>query len=203
MTNKKLPELLAPAGSYSAFVAAVSSGADAVYMGGARHNARIGAKNFTEEELKRAIGEAHLYNKKVYMTVNTLVTDRELPEVLDYVNELLTLGADALIVQDLGLISAIREVFPTAEIHASTQCVTHSLDGVKKLADMGVSRAVTARELDRENLALICRESPIEIEAFVHGALCVCHSGAWLFSSIVGGRSGNRGECAQPCRLPY
>lgn len=203
MTNKKLPELLAPAGSYSAFVAAVSSGADAVYMGGARHNARIGAKNFTEEELKRAIGEAHLYNKKVYMTVNTLVSDRELPEVLDYVNELLTLGADALIVQDLGLISAIREVFPTAEIHASTQCVTHSLDGVKKLADMGVSRAVTARELDRENLALICRESPIEIEAFVHGALCVCHSGACLFSSLVGGRSGNRGECAQPCRLPY
>jgi len=203
MTKRKLPELLAPAGSYDAFVAAISSGADAVYMGGARHNARIGAKNFTDEELKRAVSDAHLFDKKVYITLNTLVSDRELPEVLDYADELLALGADALIVQDLGLLRAIREVFPTAELHASTQCITHSLDGVKKLAEMGVARAVTARELDRDNLSLICRESPIEIEAFVHGALCVCHSGACLFSSLVGGRSGNRGECAQPCRLPY
>lgn len=203
MLNKKLPELLAPAGSYDAFVAAISQGADAVYMGGARHNARIGAKNFTEEEMKRAVAEAHLYGKKVFITLNTLVTDRELPEVLDYAEELLTVGADALIVQDLGLISALREVFPEAEIHASTQCVTHSADGVRALADMGVKRAVLARELDIDNISHICRVSPIETEVFVHGALCVCHSGACLFSSLVGGRSGNRGECAQPCRLPY
>lgn len=203
MINKKIPELLAPAGSYAAFVAAISAGADAVYMGGTKHNARIGAKNFTNEELSRAIDEAHLLGRKVYMTLNTLVTDRELPQVLDYVEELLTSGSDALIIQDLGLMSAISTVFPKAELHASTQCITHSIDGVKTLHGLGAKRAVVARELDKDNLSLICRESPIEIEAFVHGALCVCHSGACLFSSLVGGRSGNRGECAQPCRLPY
>lgn len=203
MLNKKLPELLAPAGSYTAFVAALSQGADAVYMGGARHNARIGAKNFTDEEIKRAIGEAHLFGKKVFITLNTLVTDREMPEVLDYAEDLLTMGADALIVQDLGLIHALRTAFPEAELHASTQCLTHSLDGVNTLAEMGVKRAVLARELDASNIYHMCRESPIETEVFVHGALCVCHSGACLFSSLVGGRSGNRGECAQPCRLPY
>ncbi len=203
MTNMKKPELLAPAGTYSAFVAAICAGADAVYMGGARHNARIGAKNFTEEELARTIDEAHFFGKKVYITLNTLVTDRELSEVLDYAEKLLTMGADALIVQDLGLIKALSLAFPQAELHASTQCITHSLDGINTLAEMGVKRAVIARELDRENIQHICRKSPVEIEAFVHGALCVCHSGACLFSSLVGGRSGNRGECAQPCRLPY
>lgn len=203
MTNKKIPELLAPAGSYSAFVSAISAGADAVYMGGARHNARIGAQNFTDEELRRAVFDAHLYGKKVYITLNTLVGDRELGDVLDSVEALMTMGADAFIVQDLGLMKAIALAFPQAELHASTQCITHSLDGINALAEMGAKRAVVARELDCDNLSLICRESPIETEVFVHGALCVCHSGACLFSSLVGGRSGNRGECAQPCRLPY
>ncbi len=203
MSYRKIPELLAPAGSYSAFVSAISSGADAVYMGGAEHNARIGAKNFTNDELARAINEAHTLDRKIYITLNTLVSDRELLSVLDSVEQLLTMGADAFIVQDLGLLSAIHSAFPDAELHASTQCITHSLDGVLTLAKMGVKRAVVARELDRDSLEYICKNSPIEIEAFVHGALCVCHSGACLFSSLVGGRSGNRGECAQPCRLPY
>ncbi len=203
MTNNKKPELLAPAGTYAAFIAAICSGADAVYMGGARHNARIGAKNFTEDELSRAIDEAHFLGKKVYITLNTLVTDRELSEVFDYTEALLTMGADALIVQDLGLIKSLSVAFPEAELHASTQCITHSLDGINALAEMGVKRAVIARELDKNNIQYLCQKSPVEIEAFVHGALCVCHSGACLFSSLVGGRSGNRGECAQPCRLPY
>lgn len=203
MTNFKKPELLAPAGSYPAFVAAISAGADAVYMGGASHNARIGAKNFTDEELERAVREAHFYGKKVYITLNTLLSDRELEGVLDRARALTEIGADAFIVQDLGLIRAMRQTLPDAEIHASTQCITHSSDGVRELARMGVKRAVIAREISRDDLAEVCKGSPIEIEAFVHGALCVCHSGACLFSSLVGGRSGNRGECAQPCRLPY
>jgi len=196
-------ELLAPAGSYEAFVAAIKAGADAVYLGTGSHNARIGAKNFTENELERAIGEARLYNRKVYITLNTLVSDREMGDVLSSVKTLLQMGADAFIVQDLGLISAIKEAFPCAEIHASTQCVTHSLEQIKALETLGVKRVVLSRELDRDNIRHICRTSNLEIEVFVHGALCVSHSGGCLFSSLVGGRSGNRGECAQPCRLPY
>ncbi len=203
MADKKLPELLAPAGSYSAFVAAISSGADAVYLGGADFNARINAVNFTNEEIARAVSEAHFLGKKVYITLNTLISDREISVMLDYVQTLLKVGADAFIVQDLGVMRALKECFPEAVFHASTQCITHSLDGVNMLRRMGAQRAVIARELDKENIYRICRESEIEIEAFVHGALCVCHSGACLFSSLVGGRSGNRGECAQPCRLPY
>lgn len=202
MTNKK-PELLAPAGSPDAFVAALASGADAVYLGLGAHNARVGAKNFTRENLEEALYRAHLLSRKIYLTFNTLLTDRELEEVLEEVYLLNNMGVDGFIVQDLGLMSAISRTIPSAEVHASTQCIAHSLDGVKALHALGASRAVVARELDRENLSQICRKSPIEIEAFVHGALCVCHSGACLFSSLVGGRSGNRGECAQPCRLPY
>lgn len=203
MENKKLPELLAPAGSYDAFLAAVSAGADALYLGTPKHNARVNAKNFTDEELKRAFDIARTLDKKIYITLNTLVSDREISEVLDHVEELMKIGADTLIVQDLGLISALRQSFDGIKIHASTQCVTHSLEQVKMLCEMGAERVVVARELDRDNLRYICQNSPVEIEAFVHGALCVCHSGACLFSSLVGGRSGNRGECAQPCRLPY
>lgn len=203
MNKGKLPELLAPAGSFDAFIAAVSAGADAVYLGASKHNARVNAKNFSDDDLKRAFEIADLYGKKIYITLNTLVGDRELLELLDEVEKLRSFGAEAFIVQDLGLMSALKRAFPDVSIHASTQCVTHSLDGVKALAELGASRAVVARELDKDNLYHICRESPIEIEAFVHGALCVCHSGACLFSSLVGGRSGNRGECAQPCRLPY
>lgn len=203
MNKVKLPELLAPAGSFDAFLAALSGGADAVYLGGAKHNARVNAKNFTDDDLKRAFEIARLYGKKIYITLNTLVSDRELRDVLFEVEKLCSYGAEAFIVQDLGLLTSLKHVFSDISLHASTQCVTHSLDGVKTLAELGATRAVVARELDKDNLSLICRESPIEIEAFVHGALCVCHSGACLFSSLVGGRSGNRGECAQPCRLPY
>ncbi len=199
----KIPELLAPAGSYSAFVAAISAGADAVYMGGASFNARIGAKNFTPEELERAIKEAHLLGRKVYITLNTLVSDRELNSALEYAESLMKMGADAFIVQDLGLMRALSLYLPEAEVHGSTQCIAHSLDGVSALEELGAKRVVVARELDRENIAHICKSASAEIEVFVHGALCVCHSGACLFSSLVGGRSGNRGECAQPCRLPY
>lgn len=203
MKNQKLPELLAPAGSFDAFLAALSAGADAVYLGGLKHNARVNAKNFNDEELKKAFDLAGVYQKKIYVTLNTLVSDRELQEVLSYVDDLRRLGADAFIVQDLGLMSAIKYAFPDVTLHASTQCVTHSLDQINKLKELGAKRVVVARELDRDNLRFLCKESPLEIEAFVHGALCVCHSGACLFSSLVGGRSGNRGECAQPCRLPY
>ena len=203
MENKKLPELLAPAGSFDAFKAAISSGADAVYLGTPKHNARVNAKNFDTEDLKKAFDIAGVLDKKIYITLNTLLCDRELEEVLSYVDELRKFGANTFIVQDLGLIYALKKVFPDIVIHASTQCVTHSLEQIKALRDMGATRAVVARELDRNSLYQICRESPIEIEAFVHGALCVCHSGACLFSSLVGGRSGNRGECAQPCRLPF
>ncbi len=203
MKNKNLPELLAPAGSYEAFAAAISAGADAVYLGTPKHNARVNAKNFNSEELKKAFDLASLFDKKIYVTLNTLVSDRELYELLGEVESLLSMGADDFIVQDLGLMSALREAFPCITLHASTQCVTHSLEQIKAMSDMGVKRAVVARELDRENLKYICQNSPIEIEAFVHGALCVCHSGSCLFSSLVGGRSGNRGECAQPCRLPF
>ncbi|MBQ7897122.1 MAG: U32 family peptidase [Clostridia bacterium] len=203
MKNKNILEILAPAGSYDAFVSAVSAGADAVYLGTPKHNARVNAKNFSDEELKRAFDLASLFDKKIYVTLNTLVTDRELYELLDQVERLINMGADAFIVQDLGFMTALREAFPCITLHASTQCVTHSLEQIKALSDMGVKRAVVARELDRDNLRYICQNSPIEIEAFVHGALCVCHSGDCLFSSLVGGRSGNRGECAQPCRLPF
>lgn len=203
MENKKIPELLAPAGSFDAFTAAISRGADAVYLGTPQHNARVNAKNFDREELKKAFDIAGVLERKIYITLNTLVSDRELEEVLSYVDELRCIGANTFIVQDLGLIYALKKVFPDIVLHASTQCVTHSLEQIKALHEMGVSRAVVARELDRDNLYQICRESPVEIEAFVHGALCVSHSGACLFSSLVGGRSGNRGECAQPCRLPF
>ena len=203
MENKKLPELLAPAGSFDAFTAAISSGADAVYLGTPRHNARVNAKNFDNDDIKRAFDIAGVLDRKIYITLNTLVSDRELEEVLSHVDELRHIGANTFIVQDLGLIHALKKAFPDIVIHASTQCVTHSLEQIKALHEMGVTRAVVARELDRENLYQICRESPVEIEAFVHGALCVSHSGACLFSSLVGGRSGNRGECAQPCRLPF
>lgn len=203
MKRNKLPELLAPAGGFDAFVSAVSAGADAVYLGTARHNARIGAKNFNNEELKRAFDIAGLYGKKIYITLNTLVSDRELTEVLNEVESLMNMGGNIFIVQDLGLVSVLKKTFPDITIHASTQCVTHNFEQIKALEELGVSRAVVARELDKENLYQICQRSPIEIEVFVHGALCVCQSGGCLFSSLVGGRSGNRGECAQPCRLPY
>jgi len=198
----KLPELLSPAGSPTALRAAVEGGADAVYMGMSAFNARILAKNFTTDELRESIRLAHAYGTKVYITLNTMVLDRELSEHLRAAEEAYLCGADALILADLGAAEAIRRRVPI-ELHASTQMAGHNLDAARLLCERGFSRMVAARELSEGNLDTLVRSSPIETEVFVHGALCVCHSGQCLFSSIVGGRSGNRGECAQPCRLPY
>lgn len=197
------PELLCPAGSMPALEAAIEGGADAVYLGGTAMNARIHAGNFTPEALREAVRKAHAYGVKVYLTLNTLVTDRELPQFLDAAWDAAEAGADALIVADLGGAAAVHRAIPALELHASTQMSGHNAAMAKRLQALGFSRMVAAREISAANLALLLRESPIETELFVHGALCVCHSGQCLFSSVVGGRSGNRGECAQPCRLPY
>ena len=200
--GKRLPELLCPAGSYDALCAAVEGGADAVYMGGVAFNARINAKNFTEEELRRGIELAHSYGTKIYIAANTLVHDRELDGFLHAAEHVYRSGADALIVADLGGARAIRDRF-NIELHASTQLSGHGTQTSNILRDLGFSRMVCAREMSSEDITSFIDNSPLECEVFVHGALCVCHSGQCLFSSLVGGRSGNRGECAQPCRLPF
>ena len=199
----KLPELLAPAGSMEALYAAVLAGADAVYVGGKRFGARAFAKNFDEGELSLAVRYCHLHGVKLYVTVNTLVFDREMGEISDYAAFLYKIGVDAVICADLGAISEIKRRTPRLEIHASTQMSVHNTRGAVTAAQLGCSRVVLARELSRKDIFEITRTAPTETEVFLHGALCVCHSGQCLFSSLVGGRSGNRGECAQPCRLPY
>lgn len=196
-------EILSPAGSPEALRAAVCAGADAVYLGFGQFNARRGAKNFTREEFASAVSYCHLRGVKVYLTLNTLCSDRELAQAVDCAVQASKLGADAALIQDLGLVRALRQAAPDLPLHASTQMSLHSLDGVRQAADLGMSRAVLARELSRRDIAYICEKSPIEIEVFVHGALCMCHSGQCFMSSVIGGRSGNRGMCAQPCRLPY
>ncbi len=201
--NTRLPELLAPAGSPEALDAAIAAGADAVYFGGGAFNARMNAKNFVGGTLAEAIVKCRLYGVKSNITLNTLIHDREMRDVLSYVEELYTLGADALIVADLGAASLIKRHFPDIELHASTQALAHNTDAAKVLASLGFSRMVAARELSRDALAELCENSPIETEMFIHGAICVSQSGGCLASSLIGGRSGNRGECAQPCRLPY
>ena len=196
-------ELLSPAGSPEALRAAVCAGADAVYLGFGQFNARRGARNFTQAEFASAVSWCHLRGVKVYLTLNTLCSDRELPAAADCAVQASKLGADAVLVQDLGLVRALRQTAPDLPLHASTQMTLYSLDGVKQAADLGLTRAVLARELSRQDVAFICERSPIEIEVFVHGALCMCYSGQCFMSSVIGGRSGNRGMCAQPCRLPY
>ena len=200
--GKLRPELLSPAGSYEALMAAIEGGADAVYMGGVAFNARINAKNFTEDELKRGIALTHSYGTKVYIAANTLIYDRELDGFLRAAEYAYLCGADALIVADMGAAAEIRRRIPI-ELHASTQVSGHGADTADILARAGFSRMVCAREMSKDDIKRFIDVSPIEAEVFVHGALCVCHSGQCLFSSLVGGRSGNRGECAQPCRLPY
>jgi len=197
-----LPELLAPAGSPTALKAAIEAGADAVYMGGISFNARINAKNFTADELSEGIRLAHAYGTKVYIAANTLIFDREREDFLRAAEQVYLMGADALIVADVGMARELKKRIPI-ELHASTQLSGHNVEAAKALADAGFSRMVCAREMPREDIAEFCKSSPIEAEVFVHGALCVSASGQCLFSSMVGGRSGNRGECAQPCRLPY
>ena len=198
-----LPELLCPAGDPAALAAAVEAGADAVYFGACGFNARKHATNFTESDMREAIKLAHAYGVKVYITQNTLILDRELSAYLSAAESALSAGADALIVADMGGAAEIRRHFPQAELHASTQMSGHNVDAAKRLAALGFSRMVCAREMSLGDLRTFTEQSPIEAEVFVHGALCVCHSGQCLFSSVVGGRSGNRGECAQPCRLPF
>ena len=196
-------ELLAPAGSMEAVAAAIQNGADAVYLGYGDFNARRNAKNFSREEFAAAVSYCHLRGTKVYLTLNTLLTDRELPQAADFAVEASSLGADAVLVQDLGVLRMLRQVAPDLPVHASTQMTIHDLDGVKMVADLGMTRAVLSRELSRDQIEYICQRSPIEIEVFAHGALCMCYSGQCFLSSVIGGRSGNRGLCAQPCRLKY
>lgn len=199
----RLPELLAPAGSPDSLRAAINAGADAIYFGGGEHNARINAHNFTNEELEYSIKLLHDHGRKAYITLNTLLCDREITDYLHFAEFLYRAGADALIVADLGGACAIHRIIPEFELHASTQMSGHNTESAGFLQKLGFSRMVCAREMPKEDIAEFVKDSPIEAEVFVHGALCVCHSGQCLFSSLVGGRSGNRGECAQPCRLPY
>jgi putative protease len=200
--TKKL-ELLAPAGDRESLAAAVAAGADAVYLGGQLYNARRSAPNFDHDGLQAAADLLHLHHKQLYVTVNTLISDSELGQALDYLGELYNLGVDAVIIQDLGLLKLARQHLPDLELHASTQMTVHNTEGALFLKGLGIKRVVLARELTRDEVAHIAGGAGIEIEVFVHGALCVCYSGQCLFSSMVGGRSGNRGRCAQPCRMEY
>lgn len=202
MRNKDF-ELLAPAGNLEIFKGVIESGADAVYVGGSMFGARAYANNFTEEELLAAIDFAHLRGVKVYLTVNTLIKNSEFSKLYDYLLPYYKRGLDAVIVQDLGVVKAIHEYFPSMELHTSTQMTVTGADGVRFLSQFGVTRVVMAREVSLAEMKRIHEETGMELEAFVHGALCYSYSGQCLFSSILGGRSGNRGRCAQPCRLPY
>ena len=202
MRNKDF-ELLAPAGNLEIFKGVIESGADAVYVGGSMFGARAYANNFTEEELLEAIDFAHLRGVKVYLTVNTLIKNSEFSKLYDYLLVYYKRGLDAVIVQDIGVVKAIHEYFPSMEIHTSTQMTVTGADGVRFLSQFGVTRVVMAREVSLAEMKRIHEETGMELEAFVHGALCYSYSGQCLFSIILGGRSGNRGRCAQPCRLPY
>lgn len=196
-------ELLAPAGSREAATAAVEAGANAIYLGGKMFGARHYAPNFDDDTLAEVVRYAHLRGVFVYITVNTLVENSEIPALVSYLRMLYTIGVDAIIVQDMGVAAVAAKVVPHMPLHASTQMTIHNLAGVEFLAAHGFSRVVLARELSLEDIRYICRHSPIEIETFIHGALCICYSGQCLMSSMIGGRSGNRGQCAQPCRLPF
>ena len=201
--NTDLPELLAPAGSYEAAMAALYAGADAIYVGGRMLNARMNATNFTDEQLAECVKKCHARGVKVYVTVNTAILDRELSEAISYTDTLYKMGVDALIVSDLGLARAVKERYPDMPLHASTQASGHNADSAGAFAEMGFTRMVCARELSREEIAQLVKDSPIEIEQFIHGAMCVSQSGQCLASFVMGGRSGNRGVCAQPCRMKY
>ena len=198
-----MTELLSPAGSWDALIAAVQSGADAVYLGFGTFNARQSARNFTDDEFALAVSYCHLRGVKVYLTLNTLVTDRELPAAAESLRKASALGVDAVLLQDWGLLQLARQIVPDLPLHASTQMSLHTLGGAKTAAALGMDRIVLARELSETDIAAICRGCDAEIEVFVHGALCMCYSGQCEMSALIGRRSGNRGRCAQPCRLPY
>ena len=196
-------ELLSPAGGFDSLIAAVQTGADAVYMGFGAFNARRSAKNFTDEEFASAVSYCHLRGVRVFLTLNTLLTDRELVQAADALKKACAMGVDAILVQDWGLLTLAREVVPDVPLHASTQMSLFTLGGANEAAALGMERVVLARELNRNEVREICAGCPAEIEIFIHGALCMCYSGQCEMSAVVGERSGNRGACAQPCRLPY
>ena len=198
-----MTELLSPAGGREALAAAVQNGADAVYMGFGSFNARRSARNFSDEEFLAAVRYCHLWGVKVYLTLNTLVTDRELPALAETARRASEYGVDAILVQDWGVYETLRAVIPDVPLHASTQMALHTLSGVEEAARLGMTRAVLARELSGEEIREIAERAPIEIETFAHGALCMCYSGMCEMSAVIGGRSGNRGACAQPCRMQY
>ena len=196
-------ELLAPAGGYEALTAAVQNGADAVYMGFGAFNARRSAKNFTDEEFASAVRYCHLRGVRVFLTLNTLLTDRELPGAAAALRKASAMGVDAVLVQDWGLLTLAKAIVPDLPLHASTQMSLFTLGGANAAAALGMERVVLARELDRDEVREICAGCGAEIEVFGHGALCMCYSGQCEMSAVLGQRSGNRGACAQPCRLPY
>lgn len=199
----KKVELLSPAGSFESLIAAIEAGCDAVYLGGKMFGARSYSNNFTNEELIKAINYAHLYGVRVYVTVNTLIYENEVDEFMQYVDYLYKNNVDALIVQDIGMMDLIRKTYPLLELHASTQMHIHNLEGAKLIHDLGLKRVVLARETNVELIEYIKKNVNIELEIFIHGALCISYSGQCLMSSLIGGRSGNRGSCAGSCRLPY
>ena len=198
-----LPELLAPAGSFAAARAALFAGADAIYVGGRMLNARMNAANFTDAELSELVSLSHARGVRVFVTMNTAVLDREMAEAVAYTDFLYKTGVDALIVSDLGLVNAIKDRYPDMELHASTQASGHNADCARAFEKLGFCRMVCARELSKREIDGLVKDSPIEIEQFVHGAMCVSQSGQCLASHVMGGRSGNRGVCAQPCRMKY
>ena len=200
---KREIEILAPAGSWECLEAAVCAGADAIYIGGSRFGARAHADNMNEERMLEAIDYVHLHGRKLYMTVNTLLKEQELGELVDYLRPYYEQGLDAVIVQDIGAMRLIREAFPDLPHHVSTQATVTQTLSAQLFQRMGAERIVPARELSLEEIKNMKNATGLEIECFVHGALCYCYSGQCLMSSMIGGRSGNRGECAQPCRLPY
>ena len=195
-------ELLAPAGSFEALRAAVQNGADAVYLGYGDFNARRNAKNFTEEEFRAAVAYCRARDVRVYLTLNTLLFDRELADAARVVALASEIGVDALLVQDLGVLQMARAVAPDLPLHASTQMTVHNTDGALAAKALGLSRVVLSREMTREEIAAVCAIDGLETEVFVHGAHCMCYSGQCAMSALIGGRSGNRGTCAQPCRRP-
>ena len=202
MNSQKI-ELLAPAGNFACFKAAINAGADAIYLGGEKFGARAYAGNFSKEEIIEALRIAHLFERKIYLTVNTLVKESEFEELVPYLAPLYEAGLDGAIVQDVGVLKCLRENFPNLALHASTQMTTTGIYGASYLKRLGVCRVVPARELSLDEIVDIKGKTGLEVECFIHGAMCYAYSGQCLFSSILGGRSGNRGRCAGPCRLPY
>ena len=196
-------ELLAPVGNFECLVAAIEAGCDAVYLGGKLFGARAFSDNFTDDELIKAINYAHLYGVKVYVTVNTLIYEREVDSFLNYVDFLYKNNVDALIIQDIGMMDLVRKLYPNLELHASTQMHIHNIEGVKLVESLGLKRVVLARETSIDTIKYIKENTNIELEVFVQGALCISYSGQCLMSSLIGNRSGNRGTCAGSCRQKY